>query len=121
MANRANDAEVKCIKSGISSSTDTTPWITAANTVVNTINDACGTSFDEDTLAQIELFLAAHFVGTIAPVKVSEKFENYATTYHVGSNALKGVMSDKYGQTANMLAGGCLVELDKPIASVDLL
>lgn len=121
MATRVTDEQVKCIKSNISDATNTTPWIKAANIVVNTINDSCGTSFDEDTLTQIELFLAAHFVGTIAPQKVSERFENYAQTFHVGSNALKGVMSDKYGQTANMLAGGCLAELDKPLATVDLL
>ncbi len=118
---RVDDAQVKCIKSGISESLDTTPWIEAASTVVDTINESCGTSFDEDRLTQIELFLAAHFVGTIVPQKVSIKFENYAETYQVGSNALMGVMTDKYGQTANMLSGGCLSELDKPLASVDFL
>lgn len=121
MVNRVVDSEVRAIKTVKPLSLVLTPWITAANTVVNGLNDACGTSFDEDTLTQIELFLSAHFVGTFSPVKVSEKFENYATTWQVGSASLSGVMSDKYGQTANILAGGCLAELDKPLASVDFL
>lgn len=121
MANRVTDAEVKAIKAVSPSTLDTTPWITAANTVVNTINTSCGTSYVEATLTQIELWLSAHFVGTINPQKVSEKFEGYSQTFHVGSQTLSGVMSDKYGQTANMLAGGCLAELDKPLASIDLL
>ena len=121
MANRVNDEQLKCIKTISPATLDTTPWITAANTGVNTINSTCGTSFDESTLGQIELFLAAHFVGTFLPEKVSERFENYATTFQVGSSALKGVTSDKYGQTANMLSNGCLAELDKSPATVDLL
>lgn len=121
MANRVLDAAVKTIKVVIPSTLDTTPWITAANAVVNSINSTCGTSFDETLLTQIELFLAAHFVGTINPSQSSEKFENYAQTFHVGSSSLSGVMSDKYGQTANILAQGCLAELDKAPATVDLL
>ena len=58
MSNRVVDCEVKEIKSVTFT---TTPFITAANAVVNTINDQCGTSFTEAQLTQIELFLAAHF------------------------------------------------------------
>lgn len=121
MVNRVTDPEVKAIKKVSPSTLDTTPWITAANTVVNTINSTCGTSFDEVTLTQVELFLSAHFVGTFNPSLVSRKFENYEERFAVGSQVLKGVMSDKYGQTANMLVGGCLAELDKAPASVDFL
>lgn len=110
--NRVTDEEVKKIKV-VDSDLDTTPWITAANSVVNSINEKCGKSFDEATLGQIELFLSAHFVGTFAPSVVSEKFEGWSKTFQVGSNSLSGVLSDKYGQTANMLSCGCLQEFDK--------
>jgi len=121
MGNRVTDVEVKAIKKVTPSTLITTPWINAANAVVNSINPTCGTSFDEETLTQVELFLSAHFVGTISPNKSAEKFENYSQTFHVGSNALSGVMSDKYGQTANLLTNGCLAELDKAPATVDFL
>lgn len=121
MVNRVLDAEVKAIKVVVPSTLDTTPWITAANSIVNSINSTCGTSFDETTLTQVELFLSAHLVGTINPSLISKKFENYEEKYAVGSQVLSGVMSDKYGQTANLLVNGCLAELDKAPASVDFL
>ncbi len=110
MTNRVVDCEVKEIKDV---SFTTTPFITAANAVVNTINTECGTSFTEAQLTQIELFLSAHFCGSMSPQAVSESFEGWSKTFMVGGTSLTGVMSDKYGQTANMLAGGCLQQLDK--------
>ena len=121
MANRVVDAEVHAIKVTNPTDLDTTPWITAANSVVNSINDKCGTDFDEATLGQIELFLAAHFVGAQTPLKIEEKFENYSQKFSVGSQVLKGILTDKNGQIANTLSCGCLQELDKELASVDFL
>lgn len=115
---RVTDAEVKAIKSV---SIDTTPFINAANLIVSDINSTCNKSFDETRLTQIELYLSAHFAGTFAPEIVSEKFENTTNVYHVGSNSLSGIMSDKYGQMANMLSDGCLHELDKSPAVVNFL
>jgi len=115
---RVTDAEVKAIKAV---SIDTTPFIDAANLIVSDINSKCGKSFDETRLTQIELYLSAHYAGTFAPELVSEKFENGTNVYHVGSSSLSGVMSDKYGQMANMLSEGCLAELDKSPATVDFL
>lgn len=121
MTNRVTDSEVHDIKVTKPTDLDTTPFITAANSVVNSINSKCGTDFNEDTLTQIELFLAAHFVGNINPSVVEEKFENYSQKFAVGSQVLKGVMKDSYGQTANMLSCGCLQTLDEKLASVDFL
>lgn len=118
MANRVIDAEVQVIKPV---SIDTTPFIDAANLIVSDINTTCDKSFDEARLKQIELYLSAHFAGTFAPTLVSEKFENAANVFQVGSTSLSGVMSDKYGQMANMLAEGCLQELDKSPAVVNFL
>ena len=118
MANRVTDTEVKAIKAV---NIDTTPFIDAANTIVNDINSKCNKSFDEPRLTKIELYLSAHFVGVFAPSVSSEKFENAANTFQIGSGSLSGVMSDKYGQTANMLSGSCLAEFDKSPATVDFL
>jgi hypothetical protein len=113
MVNRVTDCEVKAIKDV---DFDTFPFITAANAVVNTINTVCGTSLTEAVLTQVELFLSAHFVGSMAPTAVSETFEGWSKTFMVGGTALTGVLSDNYGQTANMLSGGCLQLLDKQTA-----
>lgn len=115
---RVSDAEVKAIKTV---TIDTTPFINAANLIVNDLNSKCNQSFDETRLTEIELYLSAHFAGTFAPELVSEKFENSDNVYQVGSNSLSGVMSDKYGQMANMLSDGCLAEMDKPRAVVNFL
>ena len=110
MTNRVTDCEVKAIKDV---DFDTFPFITAANAVVNTINTVCDVSLTEAVLTQVELFLSAHFVGSMAPEAVSESFEGWSKTYMVGGSSLTGVLSDNYGQTANMLSGGCLQQLDK--------
>lgn len=115
---RVTNAEVQAIKPV---SIDTTPFINAANLIVSDINSTCNKSFDETRLTEIELFLSAHFAGTFAPTLVSEKFESATNVFQVGSNALSGVMSDKYGQMANMLSEGCLHELDKSPAVVNFL
>lgn len=115
---RVTDTEVQAIKP-VSINTD--PFINAANLIVSDINAKCGKSFDETRLTQIELYLSAHYASSFAPSVSSESFENAKNTYQVGSNSLSGVMSDKYGQMANMLSEGCLAELDKSPATVDLL
>lgn len=115
---RVTTSEVKCVRD---TDVDVAPMIVAASLVVDDLATGCGEGFSDALLKSIELWLAAHFVGTIDPTMVSEKFENAENTYHVGSNSLKGIMSDKYGQTANMLSGGCLAQYDQQPASVDFL
>ena len=118
MTIRTTACEVKAIRP---TDENVDPMIAAASAVVDHLANNCTRTFTDVELAGIELWLAAHFVGTIDPTLAREKFENADNTYMVGSNNLSGVMSDKYGQTANMLAGGCLAELDKSPAIVDLL
>lgn len=115
---RVTDSEVQAIKPV---SINTTPFINAANLIVSDINSKCGKSFDDTRLTAIELYLSAHYAGAFAPTRSSEKFENAANTFQVGSTSLSGVMSDKYGQMANELSEGCLAELDKSPATVDFL
>ena len=118
MAVRTTEAAVKKVRP---TSSDVGPMILAASFIVDDLVLDCGASFTDARLKEIETWLAAHFVGTIDPTLTKEKFENAENTYHVGSDSLSGIMSDKYGQTANMLSKGCLVEFDKQQASVDFL
>lgn len=118
MSIRVTDCEVKAIRL---TEFDTMPMIIAASQIVDRLNPDFGKSFDESELTLIELWLAAHFVGTIDPTKNEEKFENYSVKYQVGSDSVIGIKSDKYGQTANMLSGGCLAEIGKQPAIVDFL
>lgn len=115
---RVTDAEVKAIKS---TTVDTTPFIDCASLIVDDINAKCGKDFDAERLKCIELFLSAHFVGNLDPAVASRSFEGASATFQVGSSALSGVLSDKYGQTANMLSEGCLQMLDLQPATVDFL
>lgn len=89
------------------------PFITAADSIVQQLNEKCGQDFDVDQLEQIEIFLAAHFASFADPKATEEKFENASKKYARGNNNLAGVLSTQYGQTANMLANGCLTDFDK--------
>ena len=94
------------------------PFILAADSIVQQINEKCGQSFSDAILEQIEIFLSAHFASFADPRLVEEEFENARKKYARGSNNLSGVMSTQYGQTANMLSCGCLVDFDKANAAV---
>lgn len=47
-----------------------------------------------------------------------ETFEGYTEEKAMSQVTGGGIMSTNYGQTANTLSGGCLVETDKRVASV---
>jgi len=112
---RVTDPEVRAI---IPNTTivDLTPYITAANTVVNRMAATdCGSDLSEDELKEVELWLSAHYASLSDPslTVVSQKFENAAKTFSRGNTSSKGgVLSTQYGQTANTMANGCLVETD---------
>lgn len=96
-------------------------FITPANLIVSDLNDKCGKEFDETRLEQIELYLAAHFLTERDKglAVVSEKFENAERKYQTGNQNLSGILSTKWGQTANALSEGCLVDFDKEASKVD--
>ena len=115
MANRATDAEVRDIipKTSID---DLTPFINAANSVVDTLTDC---DLSDSQLLQVEIWLSAHYAAVTDPslaMKV-EKFENASNTYARGVSDKGGILSTQYGQMANTLSNGCLVELDMRKAS----
>ena len=98
-----------------------TPFITAADAIVQQLNEKCGQDFSDATLEQIELFLSAHFASFADPKATEEKFESASKKYARGNQDLSGVMSTQYGQTANMLACGCLADFDKTNAVVQFV
>lgn len=110
---RVTQCEVKAIRPDIDSSLDIAPWIAAANCVVDTLSEGCGSGLTEAKLAQVELWLSAHYVGSLAPSVTSETFEGWSKSYNVGSTSETGILSDIYGRTANQLSGGCLRQLEK--------
>jgi len=96
-------------------------WISAANSIV-TANAGC-IGNDEDTLKMVELYLSAHVVGMLSPdIRgfVSEEGpDGFKTKYSNPVQMSEVIDATPYGTTANMLAGGCLTNVSKPVATVD--
>lgn len=120
MANRVVDQEVRVIIPGTSIS-DLTPFITAANTIINRMSlSECGSDLSSEELIEVETWLSAHYAAVTDPSLAikSEKFENSSNTYSRGSSSdMNGIMSTQYGQMANTLSNGCLIESDMKKAS----
>jgi len=113
---RTTKEAVRAIAPALESMPDETldAMIAAAHTSVNKLaGSSCGSEMTEDDLTQIETWLSAHY-ATIADPKSSgttqEKFEGSSKTFAVSSLDGQGVLSTRYGQTANMLSCGCLAE-----------
>lgn len=95
-------------------------FICAANCLVNNVVDsgACGVT-DIDCLMSAEAFLTCHIMSGSGAgekggggIKTEEKFENYSVKFQRSMSGA-GVLGTSYGNTANSLLNGCLVELDK--------
>lgn len=119
MTSRVTPTEVKAIvpKTQL---TDTIiqVWIDAANTIV-TENEDC---ISASKLTQVELYLSAHFVAMLDPATrgfvTKEKLDVFETTYaNSVSMSTDLINATVYGQTANMVAGGCLSNIDKKAVS----
>lgn len=110
MANRATGAEVRDIIPNTSIA-DLVPFINAASSVVDGLID-CGLS--DSQLLQTEIWLSAHYAAVTDPnlALLSEKFEGESNTYSRGASDKGGILSTQYGQMANTLSNGCLIETD---------
>jgi len=121
MATRVTPAEVKAIVATTLVDPVIQTWIDAANAVVNDNSDCIGG--DEPLLTQVELYLSSHFLALVGPEldrsRVSkEKTEQLVTDYNVAK--LMGNVNDTvYGTTANMLAKGCLTDINQAVATVE--
>lgn len=107
---RVTPAEVKEIIDTDLSDAVIQIWIDSANTIVNDNKECIGD--DESKLTQVELYLSAHFISMIDTSSggkgiEKEKFEGMETTFS-SIDASDKISSTVYGQTANMLSGGCL-------------
>lgn len=120
MVNRVQDPEVRAI---IPNTTIEclTPFIDAANSIVNRLEaSVCGAELSDDELLQVEKWLSAHYasVSDDSLKTTSIKFENAAKSFSRGnSGSMSGTLSTQYGQMANSLSGGCLVNFDLQKAS----
>ena len=120
MGCRANDGDVRALKPS-DTIDDYQPFISAASVIVDDLAASCGQSFTDRKLKQIEIYLAAHMVSVSDPNLRREKFENAENVFERGAASGVGVLSTQFGQTANMLSGGCLASLDKEQATIDFL
>jgi hypothetical protein len=115
---------VRAITGSALDDTALTPFLVAADCVIeDALACGCGATKSQTCLDSAANFLASHFlatskVGEKTQLVGSEKFENYQVSYKTGTSIKQGILSTNYGQTANTLMGGCLVELDTPAASV---
>lgn len=120
MTNRTTDQEVRDIIPN-TVIVSLTPFINAANTIVDRLAaSACGSDLSDAELTQVEIWLSAHYAAISDPslAVVSERFENATNTFSRGNTSTKGgILSTQYGQMANTLSSGCLVELDMRKAS----
>jgi hypothetical protein len=107
-------AEVKEVKPTVLVDADITSRIAAAGTISGKINDKCGTSFSTAELEEIQLWLAAHLVAITDPDSKRETISktDIDITYMTGKLGMY-IESTFYGQTANMLAGGCLAQFSE--------
>lgn len=112
---RATAADVTAIKdTTVSDAVILSAYIAAATLVVDGIAAGCGSDLSDDKLKQGEIWYSAHLLSvSLSPVIVKEKFEGWSQENQVGGTDGTGVMSTIYGQTANTLLNGCLVEEDK--------
>lgn len=114
MSIRVTDQEVKEI---FDTTIDTSPFIIVANKIVdNKLSDL----FNEETLKEIERWLAAHFVNARDPRAVSETIGSTSINYS-GTFGL-GLDSSSYGQMVKMLdTSGTLANIGMKIARVDTI
>lgn len=89
--------------------------IAAATCIVDQIAAGCGEDLTVDCLKQVELYLSAHYAAATenSLTLKSEKSPCGGGSATYGFQFGEGVKGTPFGQMANTLSGGCLVEYDK--------
>jgi len=89
--------------------------IDAATCMADQIADGCGSDLSDACLLQVETYLAAHFCAVTENTLSlsSEKNPACGSSVSYGFKFGGGVKGTPFGQTANMLSGGCLAKYDK--------
>lgn len=120
----ATTDDVRALTGSTLSDTEIQPFLDAAACVMAGISPCTtGKLISDDCLTQAHAWLAAHLlsvsgVGGNTRVKKREKFENYDVEWAMSQSTGQGVKATNYGQTANLLTGGCLAEADKSPAVI---
>lgn len=92
---------------------DTTPFITTAHNLIEVVLDTADqTLLGEDLLAEIEKWLAAHFVSIREPRVRSTTVGAARDEYMLGANTGDGLRSTPYGQQA------CAIDLTGKLAII---
>jgi len=120
----ATVATVKAINGATLDDAAVQPFIDAAGFILTGIS-ACLLSrgLTDPAKDAAQAWLAAHLmamakVGEATGIIKRETFENYTVERAVGGFSGAGIVSTPYGQTANTLTGGCLLQADKAPALV---
>ena len=94
------------------------PFLDAAACVMLRLTD-CTNSMSTACIDQAEAYLAAHLLTSSnvgkSSAQVSKESINgkYSVEYLAKSASGSGVLSTPFGETANVMLGGCLAQLDK--------
>ena len=120
----ATPDDVRCITGSTLTDQQIQPFLSAAGCVMAQVVDDCAASISDDCKTQAESFVAAHMltrsnVGNDSKQVSKESLRGkYSVEYLEAQSKGSGILSTPYGETANMLVGGCLAELDKTPASM---
>ena len=126
MVVRASPADVVQITGSKSADGIISTFINVANSLISVaISNGCPVT-DETILRQAEAFLAAHLLTSSGggdkgggKIKTRERFEQWSVNYAMATLKGDGITATTYGQTANMLMGGCLTNMNAESASVE--
>lgn len=94
------------------------PFIGAAGCIMAQISD-CTSSMTDVCVDQVTAYLSAHLltstsIGKDSLMITKESLRGkYSVEYLAPKAQGSGVLSTTHGQTANMMTGGCLAQLDK--------
>jgi len=117
MAVRTTEAEVREIlpSSTTLTTTQVDHAITAASCVVDQVALGCASHLTADCLKEVETYLAAHFSAVTENTLTlsSETDACVGARVVYGFKFGDGVKGTPFGQMANTLSGGCLMEQDK--------
>ena len=102
------------------------PFLLTATAVIGQLSE-CTADLSADTVTMATAYLAAHFLTT-SPVGDGSKqvrresldakyMVEYLTPFNMGA----GILGTQYGQTANLLLGGCLAQMDKFSPSIEVI
>ena len=110
--------DVKAITGSTLSDEAIQPFVDVAGCIMLQITD-CTESMTQSCIDSIETYLASHLlvsssVGKASATITKESLKGKYSVEYLSTKIEKGgVLSTSYGQTANMMSGGCLAELDK--------